>query len=293
MRSIILYAIPFFLLTVIIESYVSYKQKRKFVEAKDSLTSISLGIGNLIIGMLTKAIGFGSVLYVYDNFKLQEFAFDWWPIWVFTFFAEDFTYYWMHRLSHEIRYFWASHIVHHSSPKYNLAAALRQTWTSNISGMFIFYLWIPLLGVNPLILITFQQISLLYQYWIHTEFIHKMPKWFEYIFNTPSHHRVHHGTDLNYLDTNYGGVLIIWDRMFGSFQKEEQHPSYGLTTQIESYNPVKIAFFEWVQIAKDLLKANSLKSVWFYIFGPPGWSHDGSKLTVAEMRALEKEKLQK
>jgi sterol desaturase/sphingolipid hydroxylase (fatty acid hydroxylase superfamily) len=293
MRNILFYAIPFFLVTVLLESYVSYKQKRKLVEAKDSLTSISLGIGNLIIGVLTKAIGFGSFLFVYDNFKLYEFAFDWWPIWVFTFIAEDFTFYWMHRLSHEIRYFWASHMVHHSSPNYNLAAALRQTWTSNISGMFIFYLWIPLIGVNPLILITFQQTSLLYQYWIHTEFIHKMPRWFEYVFNTPSHHRVHHATDLNYLDTNYGGVLIIWDRMFGSFQKEEQHPSYGLTTQIESYNPVKIAFYEWVQIAKDLMKANSIKSAWFYVFGPPGWSHDGSKMTVTEMRAIEKDKFQK
>jgi len=120
-----------------------------------------------------------------------------------------------------------------------------------------------------------------------------MPKWFEYVMNTPSHHRVHHGIDLDYLDTNYGGVMIIWDRIFGSFQAEGARPHYGLTKQIESYNPVKIAFYEWVQIVKDVSHVNNIKNLWGYVMGPPGWSHDGSRQTVAQMRAAQGKETQK
>ncbi len=285
--NLILYAVPFFLLTLLIESYFAYREQRGFVEAKDSLTSIGLGLGNLVVGLMTKSLAVVTYFYLYNHFRIADWSSSWWFVWVFAFFADDFSYYWFHRLSHEIRIFWASHIVHHSSPKYNLAAALRQTWTSSFTLTFLFYAWIPLFGVHPFIVFFFQQTSLLYQYWIHTEFIQKMPRWFEYIFNTPSHHRVHHGIDLKYLDTNYAGVLIIWDRIFGSFQTELQRPHYGLTKQIESYNPVKIAFYEWTQIIKDLSQAKNLKSIGGYLFGPPGWSHDGSRLTVAQMREQE------
>lgn len=286
--NLILYAVPFFLITVILESYFVFKQHRDFVETKDSLTSIGLGLGNLFIGLLTKSVIYVSYFYVYDHWRIFDLSIAWWWVWVFAFFADDFTYYWFHRISHEVRYFWASHMVHHSSPKYNLAAALRQTWTGNLSGAFLFYIWILLLGVHPFIVFFFQQISLLYQYWIHTELIKKMPAWFEYFFNTPSHHRVHHGTDLDYLDTNYAGILIIWDRMFGSFQQENQRPHYGLTKQIESYNPAKIAFYEWVQIVKDIFHSKSLSAAWKYVIGPPGWSPDGSRLTVEQMRQQNK-----
>jgi sterol desaturase/sphingolipid hydroxylase (fatty acid hydroxylase superfamily) len=285
--TLILYAVPFFLFTVLLESYIVYKMHRDYVEAKDSMTSIGLGLGNLGIGFVTKAITFGASFYVYNNWKLFDLG-QTWPVWVLAFLGEDLTYYWVHRISHEIRFYWASHMVHHSSPKYNLAAALRQTWTGNLSGGFVFWLWLPLIGVHPFIVMFFQQTSLLYQYWIHTELINKMPRWFEYILNTPSHHRVHHGTDLDYLDTNYAGVLIIWDRMFGSFVTENQRPNYGLTKQIESYNPAKIAFYEWVQMFKDVANAKSVKAVFGYIFGPPGWSDDGSRLTVTQMREQQK-----
>jgi len=287
--QIVIYAIPFFLVTLLLESYFSAKEHKGFTETKDSLTSIALGLGNLGIGMLTKGLVWISFFYLYENWRFFEW--DSWsiPVLVFTFFAEDFTYYWLHRYAHEIRYFWASHLPHHSSPKYNLAAALRQSWTSTISGVFLFYIWAPLLGIHPFVLFTFQQISLVYQYWIHTEYIHKMPKWFEYLFNTPSHHRVHHGIDLKYLDKNYGGVLIIWDRLFGTFQAEEEHPHYGLTKQIESYNPAKIAVYEWVNILKDITQKYQFKHLFKTIFGPPGWSPDGSTLTVEQMRAKVKQ----
>ncbi len=288
--QLILYAVPFFLLTVLLESWLAYKQHRDFIEAKDSLTSIGLGLGNLAVGTITKGLAFFTYFYIYTHWRLADFQFSWWPVWVFAFLGEDFTYYWVHRISHEIRFYWASHMVHHSSPRYNLAAALRQTWTGNLTGGFLFWSWLPLVGVHPFIVFFFQQTSLLYQYWIHTEFIQKMPNWFEQIFSTPSHHRVHHGTDLEYLDTNYAGVLIIWDRIFGSFKAEEARPHYGLTKQIESYNPAKIAFYEWVQIGKDLMRAKSIKQVAGYLFGPPGWSDDGSRLTVQQMRALQKKK---
>ena len=288
--QLILYAVPFFLATVLFESWLSYKEQRDFIESKDSLTSIGLGLGNLAVGTITKSLAFVTYFYIYEHWRLADFQFNWWPVWVFAFFAEDLTYYWVHRISHVVRFYWASHMVHHSSPRYNLAAALRQTWTGNLTGGFLFWAWLPLLGVHPFIVFFFQQTSLLYQYWIHTEFIQKMPHWFEQIFNTPSHHRVHHGTDLEYLDTNYAGVLIIWDRIFGSFQEEKARPHYGLTKQIVSYNPAKIAFYEWVQIGKDLMKARSFKQVLGYLFGPPGWSDDGSRLTVEQMRALEKKK---
>ena len=283
--QLILYAVPFFLITLLVESYISYRMQREFVERKDSLTSIGLGLGNLAVGTLTKSMAIVTYFYVYDHFRLADLDSSWWMVWVFSFFADDLTYYWFHRISHEVRIFWASHMVHHSSPNYNLAAALRQTWTSQLTLTFMFYIWIPLLGVHPFIVFFFQQTSLLYQYWIHTEFIQKMPKWFEYVMNTPSHHRVHHGIDVEYLDTNYAGVMIIWDRIFGSFKAEGARPHYGLTKQIESYNPVKIAFYEWVQIVKDLSHTKNGRNFWGYLMGPPGWSHDGSRMTVAQMRA--------
>ena len=140
---LILYAVPFFLFTVLLESYIVYKMQRDLVEAKDSMTSIGLGLGNLGVGFVTKAITLGASFYVYTNWKLFDLGQSW-PVWVFAFFAEDLTYYCVHRISHVIRFYWASHVVHHSSPKYNLAAALRQTWTGNLSGGFVFWLWLPL-----------------------------------------------------------------------------------------------------------------------------------------------------
>ena len=288
--QIVIYAIPFFLITLLLESYFSYKEQKHYTETKNSLTSIALGLGNLAIGALTKGLVLFVFFYIYDHWRLFEFNSWSWPILIFAFFADEFTYYWAHRLGHEIRYFWASHLPHHSSSKYNLAAALRQSWTGTISGMFLFYAWEPLLGIHPFVIFMFQQISLVYQYWIHTEYIHKMPKWFEYIFNTPSHHRVHHGVDLKYLDKNYSGILIIWDRMFGTFQAEEEHPVYGLTKPLESHNPAKIAFYEWINIAKDLFVTYRFKHFFKVLFAPPGWSPDGRSLTVEQMRAKANQK---
>ena len=184
--------------------------------------------------------------------------------------------------SHNVRFLWASHVIHHSSQRYNLSTALRQTWTGNFTGSFIFWLWMPLIGFQPLMIVFLQSVSLLYQFWIHTEVINKMSRWFEFIFNTPSHHRVHHASDLKYLDKNHAGILVIWDRMFGTFQKEEEKPTYGLTTNIASYNPLIIATHEWWAILKDVVKNPGYTMG--YLFGPPGWSHDGSRKTTRQLR---------
>jgi sterol desaturase/sphingolipid hydroxylase (fatty acid hydroxylase superfamily) len=175
-------------------------------------------------------------------------------------------------------------VVHHTSEKYNLAAALRQTWTGNLTGSFIFWTWMPLVGFHPAMVMLMQSFSLIYQFWIHTESVYKCPRWFEFIFNTPSHHRVHHGSDILYLDKNHAGILIIWDRMFGSFQPEIHVPKYGLTKNVNTFNPVKIAFHEWINIAKDFKKVRNLKDAWNYLFNAPGWSNDGSSKTTQQMR---------
>ncbi|HEX6427383.1 MAG TPA: sterol desaturase family protein, partial [Niastella sp.] len=171
--------------------------------------------------------------------------------------------------------------------------ALRQTWTGNLTGGFIFWMWMPLLGFHPIIVVLMQQISLIYQFWIHTEAIHVLPRPVEFIFNTPSHHRVHHGSNLKYLDKNHGGVLIIWDRLFGTFQPEEERPVYGLTKNIETYNPVRIAFKEWGDMFRQAWQSGSLRHGINYLLRPPGWSHNGSGKTTREMRNMELEKKNK
>lgn len=280
--SILFYAIPFFILLLSIEAWFSYKENKELYEKKDTWSSLALGIGNVITGFITKALIFGlfSLLYEYRIFTLDSGA--WW-VWIFLFFADDFSYYWFHRTSHHVNWFWASHVVHHSSQRYNLAAALRQTWTGNATGAFLFWAWMPLVGFHPLLVLLMQQVSLIYQFWIHTETIGKLPRWIEFIFNTPSHHRVHHGSDLKYLDKNHAGILIIWDRMFGTFRKEIERPNYGLTRNVNTFNPVAIAFSEWKHLYKKMATTNSPKQAIKYLLKPPGWSHDGSTKTAREM----------
>jgi sterol desaturase/sphingolipid hydroxylase (fatty acid hydroxylase superfamily) len=221
------------------------------------------------------------LLYQYRIFNLDDQA--WW-YWILLFFADDFSYYWFHRTAHNVNWFWASHVVHHSSQHYNLAAALRQTWTGNLTGSFLFWAWLPLMGYHPVWILFMQQISLIYQFWIHTEVVYRLPKPLEAFLNTPSHHRVHHGSDLKYLDKNHGGILIIWDRLFGTFQPEEERPTYGLTKNIGSFNPFAVAFKTWSELVAAARRSGSFRNAINYFIKPPGWSHDGSSKTVHEMR---------
>ncbi|MBO9202676.1 MULTISPECIES: sterol desaturase family protein [Niastella] len=284
--EILYFAIPGFVVLLLLEAWYSWKEQKDLYEVRDTFSSLAMGIGNVISGFLSKLLVFGAFTLIY-KFRLFTLPFTWW-MWVLAFFADDLSYYWFHYTSHNIRWFWASHVVHHSSQRYNLSTALRQTWTGNLTGGFIFWMWMPFLGFHPIVVMLMQQISLIYQFWIHTEAVHLLPQPIEFIFNTPSHHRVHHGSNLKYLDKNHGGILIIWDRLFGTFQPEEERPTYGLTKNIETYNPVRIAFKEWGELFGSAWQSGSVRNWLNYFWRPPGWSHDGSAKTVREMREDEK-----
>lgn len=287
MKDLIQYAIPGFILLLVAEIILTARQQKDYYDAKDTAGSLTMGIGNVVVGFVGKAIVFGTYSLVYQ-FRLFTVDMTQTWAWVVLFIADDFSYYWFHRISHSSRYFWASHVVHHSSQKYNLGTALRQTWTGTLSGAFVFWIWLPLVGFSPVAVMTMQAISLLYQFWIHTEHINKLPAPIEFIFNTPSHHRVHHGSNLAYLDKNHAGILIIWDRLFGTFEPERDRPTYGLTTNLNSHNPFRIAFHEWTSIGRDVSRAGSFRTAVGYIFGPPGWSHDGSRKTTKQLLEAEK-----
>ncbi|MGJ8592332.1 MAG: sterol desaturase family protein [Aquaticitalea sp.] len=283
--DIILYAIPFFIISMLLELYVTTKENIKTYEKKDAFSSIVMGLGNVALGFFSKILVLAAFMFIYNNFRIFTIPFTWWSF-VLLFFADDFSYYWFHRISHECRLFWASHIVHHSSQKYNLSTALRQTWSGGFYS-FIFWLWLPLIGFHPGMILLQMSVSLLYQFWIHTEAIDKMPKWFEAVFNTPSHHRVHHGSNLLYLDRNHAGILIIWDKLFGTFQPElkEEKVVYGLTSNINTYNPLKIAFNEWIAMSKDSFTGKkNIRNRLKYLVKPPGWRHDGTGKVSDDLR---------
>ena len=274
---IIIYAIPFFVFAMLLEFFVASAKNIKSYTAKDAFSSIAMGLGNVFIGLVSKLFVFAALYYVYENLRIFTITITWWSF-IILFFLDDFSYYWFHRTSHENRFFWASHVVHHSSKHYNLSTALRQTWTGSFYS-FIFWLWLPLIGFHPGMIIFQMSISLLYQFWIHTELIQKMPKWIELFFNTPSHHRVHHGSNPIYLDKNHAGILIIWDKLFGTFQPElkSEKVQYGLVVNIKTYNPIFIAFNEWGALFKDLNTKNiSVRDRIRYLYKPPGWKHDGT-----------------
>jgi len=283
--SVLIYvAIPFFLLTLMLERAWAKRRRNdpriKGYTRPDTLASLAMGVGNVVIAAGTK-IGVVALMVLLYQYRVVTLPTTWWTF-LLLFVVEDLCYYGFHRASHEVRFFWAAHVNHHSSQHYNLSTALRQSWTTPFTGP-LFWLPLPLLGFAPWMVLTQQAISLLYQYWIHTESIGRMG-WFEAVFNTPSHHRVHHGANAQYLDRNHGGILIIWDRLFGSFEPEDEKVKYGLTTNLTTHNPWHIAFHEWRAIWADVRASRSLREAFMYTFGPPGWSPDGSRKTSAQQR---------
>jgi sterol desaturase/sphingolipid hydroxylase (fatty acid hydroxylase superfamily) len=281
---IITYAVPAFVALILIEMIYTRLSNKGRYEFADSATSLSMGLGNRVAGLLFGGLAIAAYYWAYQ-FRLFDLGWTW-PVLVACFFAEDLAYYWMHRISHERRWFWASHVVHHSSQHYNLTTALRQTWTGTLALGFLFWLPLPLIGFPPEMVLMFSALSLIYQFWIHTEAINRMGP-FEWIMNTPSHHRVHHATNPKYLDANYAGVLIIWDRLFGSFIPEDanEKPRYGIITNLGTFNPFRVAFHEWAGIWRDVTQAKSLREAFGYVFGPPGWSPDGSRKTSRSIKA--------
>jgi sterol desaturase/sphingolipid hydroxylase (fatty acid hydroxylase superfamily) len=269
-------AVPFFLLSVIVELLVLRHEAREEsddgpigYEAKDTRTSLAMGVGHLGIYSAWKLVMAAAYAGL---FLLSPFEMDpgkpW--VWVLLFFGDDLSYYCYHRAHHRVRVFWATHVVHHSSQHYNLSTALRQDWTP-VSSIF-FWAWLPLIGYQPWMIFLAISWNLLYQFWIHTEKIKLMPAWFESVFNTPSHHRVHHGANPQYIDKNYGGILIIWDRLFGTYEPEVERVRYGLTTNIATFNPLRVAFHEWQAIWRDVRGTSSWRERGSYLFKGPGWA---------------------
>ncbi|RED17033.1 sterol desaturase family protein [Parasphingopyxis lamellibrachiae] len=277
-------AVPVFILLVLIEMLVARRVNPARYEPMDTLTSLLLGTGSTVAGALTGTAVFALALWV-AQFQLVEIGYVWWA-WPLCFLLDDLAYYVFHRSAHRVRWFWASHVIHHTSQHYNLSTALRQTWTGFISVSFIFRL--PLFLFFPPTMVFFcAGLNLVYQFWIHTEMIGRFPRWFEAVMNTPSHHRVHHATNPRYLDKNYAGVFIIWDRMFGTFTAEldEDRPRYGIIKNLGSFNLIWAAFHEWVGISRDVFAVRGLRNKLNYMIRPPGWSHDGSRDTSDSIKA--------
>ncbi|NUP08183.1 MAG: sterol desaturase family protein [Polyangiaceae bacterium] len=263
MSSLIWFAIPMFLATLIGEAWLRRRRKMGF-DYKDGATSIGLGLGNLLINLAIQGgqLALSTALYELRIVDLGTGAL----VWLLLFFADDFVFYWAHRVSHVCRFFWATHEVHHSSEQFTLTTALRQPWTH--LPLLVFWLPLPLLGFRPEMILAVHTLNLVYQYWIHTELIGRLGV-LEWVLNTPSHHRVHHGSNARYLDKNYGGILIVWDRLFGTFQAEDEPVVYGLTKPLERRDIINVAFNEWIAIVRDVARARGLRQAARLVFGHP------------------------
>ncbi|HLO80706.1 MAG TPA: sterol desaturase family protein [Chitinophagaceae bacterium] len=278
-------ATPAILLLSFGELLLMSHDMRKKEDKRNILNSVIIGVVFLVLTFPLKTVPFIIFSWIHQ-YRLFDFEQTTWLALILCLIANDVSGYWIHRLQHVSRFFWASHRVHHSSETYSYLSAVRESWVGFYTGAFLIWSWIPLVGFSPELLLYVKSISALYQYALHTEMIGKLPKWFEFVFNTPSHHRVHHSSEVKDLDMNCGNILIIWDKIFGTFREEPETRihQYGLTTKIPNPNPVNINFSEFGGIIKDLKRSPSLRHKFMYIFGPPGWSHDGRTKTAKQLR---------
>ncbi len=261
-------AIPFFALLIAVEALWAFRKRSSdYADRKDTWTNIFLGFMSVVFGAF---FGFLTGWIYLVTYELAPFKFpaDAWWTWALLFFVDDLAYYVFHRVSHEMRLFWNFHVVHHSSEHYNLSVAVRQSWFGG-SLHWIFYAPLMLIGFAPWMFALMHGFNLIYQFWIHTKLIDKFPAWFEFIFNTPSHHRVHHGVNESYIDKNYGGVTIIWDRMFGTFVVETETPRYGIIKPIEGYNPLWINTHAWVEMFTEICSRRTLAEKLRCVFASP------------------------
>lgn len=282
--NLLLIFFPIAIALVFIETFFD---RANYSDKKDTLVSISQAIITSLIEIIPKVFAFATFMFLHEISPLQDLIQRQWWAWILLFFLDDLAYYSFHRMNHEVRLFWAGHVAHHSSQQFNLGTALRQGAGERLHK-YLFWLWIPLLGFDALMIFLMMSVNLLYQFFVHTEVIDKFPKPIEFIFNTPSHHRVHHASNIRYLDCNHAGALIIWDRLFGTFSQEipEDLPVYGLTKNIDSYHPAYVATHEYAAIWHDMKRANTWKNKLYYIFKAPGWSHDGEDRRARTLRKI-------
>lgn len=264
--EIIVYAIPVVALFTFLEIGYSWYLQHKNYKLKESIGSTLVGLGHIGINLLIKVGLVYAAVWIYNQLPWR-IAFNWWTI-IPCYIIFDFFSYWSHRISHFNRFFWATHVVHHSAEHYNLTVSFRMSWLQNLK--IIFFLPVALIGFHPVVFFVTSQISVLFQFWIHTEYIRKLHPAIEYVFVTPSSHRVHHGSQEKYLDKNFSATFIVWDRLFGTYHPEDEKPEYGLTTKIGNrLNPVYLNFHEFNDILKDVRNAQGIKNKWFYLFGSP------------------------
>ena len=274
MHDPVVYAIPAFVVFLLLElvslRVLDAEQAGEYAgyEARDTRTSLLMGAGSLVVNgaaRLVALLGYAA-LYALTPLRLDTHA---WYGWAIALLVVDLVWYLYHRASHRVRVMWAAHQAHHNSRRFNYSTALRQKW--NPWGELLFWVPLPLLGIPPWLIFTAFSINLIFQFFVHTERVGRLPRPIEFVFNTPSHHRVHHASDPEYLDKNYGGILIVWDRLFGSYAEETFRPTYGLTTNIDSFNPFRLQYHEYGAIWRDLRAADTWRERLGYLFAPPGW----------------------
>ncbi|MEJ2871487.1 sterol desaturase family protein [Actinomycetospora sp. OC33-EN08] len=277
MQNPVTYAAPFFVLAILVElaalRWLDHDDSVTGYALRDARASISMGVVSLVFLTAFKVVTFFAFSAVYVHLAPFHLPTDTWWYWVLVVLGVDLGYYAHHRFSHRVRIAWAGHQAHHSSEFMNFGTALRQKW--NPWFEFFFWLPLPLLGFDPWTLYAAFGVNLVFQFFVHTELVDKLPRPVEFVFNTPSHHRVHHGRDPEYLDRNYGGILIIWDRLFGTFAAEGRRPTYGLTTPVETFNVVILQYGHYADIARDVRAARRWRDRLGYVLGPPGWTPSG------------------
>lgn len=279
----VIISIPIYFLLIGIELFVQRFSRKKIYRLNDAITNISCGIAQQITGAFTAVMMIGAYQYVYEHWSLVYLPVSWWSI-ILLVLGVDLCYYWAHRMSHEVNLFWGGHVVHHQSEDYNLSVALRQ---GSFQGLWTFWFYMPLafLGFDTVTFLFIVALNTVYQFWIHTETIGKLPKPIEFIFNTPSHHRVHHGRNPKYIDKNHAGSLIIWDRIFGTFQEEKERPTYGITKPINTWNPVWANLQHYVDMYNHLRRTPGLGNKWNICFNKPGWKpkEQGGMMQIPEI----------
>lgn len=260
--------VPIVLTMIFIEILISNLRNQNFYKSGDTLCTIGLLSGNIIVAFAIKGMVLALHIYLYQ-FRVFDFVnqIPIWALWIITFISIDLVFYVYHRMSHRIRFLWAIHLSHHSSEEMNFAVSFRQAWFGPISKI-PFFMVLPLLGFDPTIVAVAGVISTLWGIVGHTQVIGKLGP-LEWIFNTPSHHRVHHGSNKQYIDKNYGNLLIIWDRLFGTFEPEEEEVKFGLVNNVNTFNPVKVTFMAWMSMINDLKQKKSFIEIIKVIFGPP------------------------
>lgn len=283
------FAIPFFVLSILLEiaaltfldddGVATGTKPRTGYLRRDFWASISMGVGSIFWLTVFKVLTFFLYQWVYLNVAPVQWGTGSVGYWIAAIVALDLAFYCTHRFVHEHNIGWAAHQSHHSSEYMNFGTALRQKWNPWFDVLF--FLPLPLLGFAPWTLYVCFSVSLVWQFFTHTELVGKGPRWFEFVFNTPSHHRVHHGSDEIYLDRNYAGIFIIWDRMFGTFQEEIQRPTYGLTVPVETHNPLKLEYSAYAKLGRQVKESVSWRERWGYVWGPPGWSPEGAEVPVS------------